>query len=210
MAPGLRLAGLGNAMNTIWAAFFTLAVGGAVLARFIDLPDHLGLVLSLTAMAVIIVELTRAFALLHEANKFSADDSGSYGRLHIVAHVVPLAYLVVHHFGHVGAMVNLAFLVPFLLFYYTGRRLWQALFARFALKHYRMFVLGNTGLMVALTVTGILALFIPGRVGSGAYTGAVLGYFSVHFLITGFVMLRLGKDVRREQRGSAAEQPSST
>jgi len=185
------------------AGVATLTVSGLLLCRFLEASDSVILLLFLTAVVAVSVLLVHGFVLNGKIVKSETVRNGFFGRVHIVAHIIPLSYLIAQYLGHVTFVLNLAYLVPFLFFYYSGRCLWKMLFARFGTKLYRFFVLGNTGMMIGLTVLFVLGLVYPERLEPADFSRFVLGYFAVHFLLTGIAIMQIELDFQRESSSPA-------
>ena len=180
------------------AGVATLTVSGLILARFLDASDFVILVLFSLAVVAVSALLVHGFVLARKIVESETGPNRFLVRAHIVAHIIPLSYLIVQYLGDAMFALNLAYLVPFLFFYYSGRRLWKILFARFGTKMYQFFVFGNTGMMTGLTVLSVLGLVFPTRFGPAPFSWAVLGYFAVHFLVTGIAIMQIDLDLKRQ------------
>lgn len=189
----------------IVAGIATLTVSGLILFRFLDGFAVIVFVLFLIALVTVSALLVHGLALTRKIVKSETRYNGFFGRAHIIAHIVPVSYLIVQYFGHVTLLLNLVYLLPFLFFYYSGRRLWKMLFARFGTKLYQFFILGNTGMMTGLTVLCALGLVYPAGFGPVPFSWAVLGYFAVHFLLTGIAVMRIESDLQGEISSAIAE-----
>lgn len=178
------------------AGVATLTVSGLILALFLDASDSIILVLFLPAVVAISALLVHGFVLTRKIVSSETGRNRFFVRAHTVAHIIPLSYLIAQYLGHATFVLNLAYLVPFLFFYYSGRCLWKVLFARFGTKMYQFFVFGNTGMMTGLTVLSVLGLVFPTRFGTAPFSWAVLGYFAVHFLLTGITIIQIERDLK--------------
>lgn len=182
-----------------WAAgVATLTVSMLILARFLDAPDSIILALFLPAVVVMGALLVHGFILTRKIVKSETGLNRFYVRAHIVAHIIPLSYMITQYLGYTTFALNLAYLLPLIFFYYTGRRLWKILFTRFGTKMYLFFVFGNTGMMTGIIMLTVLGLIFPARFGPAPFSWAVLGYFAVHFLLTGIAIMQIERDLNRQ------------
>ncbi|MBW2733010.1 MAG: hypothetical protein JRH20_11515 [Deltaproteobacteria bacterium] len=116
-------------------------------------------------------------------------------RAHVLLHGVPASYLLVQLLVEPSLLVNLIYLVPVLLFFFTGRLTWGAFRQRYTSKMYVLFFKGNSGMMIGLVVFSLIGLFFDEAFGRGAFQGALVGYFSVHLLLVGVAMIKLERDI---------------
>jgi len=183
---------------TPWLAGAASATaGGVIVSCFADASWPVLLPLVLSALAAVSSVLVRGLILTREV--FSARESGrSFATVHIVAHAVPVGYLVASYSDQVSLTLNLYFLLPLLAFFYSGRRMWTLLFARFSTMMYRFFVFGNSGMMSGLVLSILFGLYWPESVGPRAFEVLVRTYFCVHFMLAGVAILRVEADLRRD------------
>lgn len=114
---------------------------------------------------------------------------------HILLHVVPITYLVVQFFIGATLIINTVYLLPFILFFYTGRRTWDGMFNQFGTKMYRVYYFGNTAFMRLCPILLAAGFLVDEPLGTEGFRRAVVGYFSIHFLITGLTMVTIEKDI---------------
>jgi len=176
------------------AGVATSTVGGLILALFVDASVSVILVLFSLAVVAITALLAHGFVLTGKIAQFETARILFLARAHIVAHIVPLSYLIAHYLGQSTFALNLVYLIPFVFFYYSGTRLWKMLFAQFGTKMYLLFVFGNTWMMAGLIVLSMLGL----RFGPEPFSGSVLGYFAVHFLLSGITIMQIERDLQRQ------------
>ena len=116
-------------------------------------------------------------------------------RAHIILHVVPLIY-VWHEFGReLNLFTHAIYVVPFMLFFYTGMRAWGHLFARTSWKPYKLFDLGNRQFLLLVPLVFLLEVIFPGPKIASFYQRILFIYCAGHFLLLGLVVPRIGKDV---------------
>ena len=180
------------------AGVATLTVSGLILARYLDASDCIILALFFPAVMAISVLLVRGFFLTQKIVNSETGRNRFFVGAHSVAHIIPLSYLIAQYLGHTTLALNLAYLIPFLFFYYSGRCLWKMLYTRFGTMMYQFFVFGNTGMMAGLTMLSILGMVFPARFGPAPFSWAVLGYFAVHFLLTGIAIMQIEQDLKRQ------------
>ncbi|MGB5307181.1 MAG: hypothetical protein WBO57_13150, partial [Gammaproteobacteria bacterium] len=116
----------------------------------------------------------------------------------ILLHLVPSSYLLLKLFTEITLLVNLVYLVPVMLFFLTGRYTWNVAYARFGSKIYRIFVAGNTVLLIWCPVLVGLDSLSSGSFGSDVFYFVLLGYFSIHLLFTGPTVVKINKDLADE------------
>lgn len=114
---------------------------------------------------------------------------------HIVLHIVPASYAVVQFLIGTSLLINTIYLLPLVLFFYTGRQTWEEMFRQFGKKMYRIYYLGNTALMLGLPILLALGLLIDESLGTEGFRQATVGYISIHFLVTGLTMISIEKDI---------------
>lgn len=179
----------------ITAVGATLTVAAVILAGLLQAPDRVVVGLFCVAAFPVGVLLVRGYALSRELAALDSSTDRHLGKVYVLAHTIPVSYLVALYIEQSSVVLNLIFFVPFLFFYYTGRRLWGMLHRRFGISVYKFFFLGHSGLMAGVTVGMLLALIYPRCVGPSAFTGLSLFYLAGHFLLTGVAIDRLTQDL---------------
>lgn len=123
---------------------------------------------------------------------------------HIVLHIVPASYAVVQFLIGTSLLINTIYLLPLVLFFYTGRQTWEEMFRRFGRKMYRIYYLGNTALMLGLPILLALGFLIDESLGTDGFRQATVGYISIHFLVTGLTMISIEKDILGQDANTIA------
>lgn len=177
----------------------TLTIAGLIIAAWVEsfrpsIPWWFLLAAISTGML-----LWHAFFLMRQIGLSETPLNAFLGSAHVAAHIIPLSYFVAAYFGYIAQWVDAVYLPLFLFFYYSGWRLWIMLFTRFKTKLYAFFILGNFGMLTGIPVPFILELGCPERFGAMLFIGMLLGYFAVHFLLTGLTVDLIEKDFQREQ-----------
>lgn len=146
------------------------------------------------AAVAICTLLTRVFRLTAQHKDWSSS-SRHWMQGHVLLHLVPLSYLVLQFFGTSSLQVNGLYLLPVLLFFFSGRQTWRVLFEQFESKIYRVFYLGNTGMMAGHVVLIGLGVLYDARFGAEFFCRALVAYSSIHLLILGFAVLKIESDL---------------
>ena len=123
---------------------------------------------------------------------------------HIVLHIVPASYAVVQFLIGTDILINTIYLIPLVLFFYTGRQTWEEMFRRFGKKMYRIYYFGNTALMLGLPILLAFGLLIDESLGTEGFRQATVGYISIHFLVTGLTMISIEKDILGQDANTIA------
>ena len=153
----------------------------------------------LAGMAVVAIctLLLRVFRLASRHEVWSPV-SRNWIRGHVMLHLVPMSYLVLQFFSQPSLQFNEFYLLPVLLFFFSGRQTWRVLFEQFGSKIYRVFYLGNTGMMVGHMVLMSLGVFYDAQFGTSVFCRTLASYTSIHFLILGFSVLKIERDLISE------------
>ena len=116
-------------------------------------------------------------------------------RSHVYLHLVPFSYLALVLQNSPSLSMNLLYYLPVVAFFYSGRRTWRAFFDTFGLKIYRLFYLGNTGMILTLGL--LLGLGYISQQASivAAFEQLFMLYFAVHLLIVGAVVVKIEADI---------------
>jgi hypothetical protein len=114
---------------------------------------------------------------------------------HIVLHIVPASYVPVQFLIGTSLLINTIYLVPVILFFYTGRRTWEEMFRQFGRKVYRIYYFGNTAFMLVLPILLSFGFLIDESFGTEGFRQAMMSYISIHFLVTGLTMICIEKDI---------------
>jgi hypothetical protein len=176
---------------------YTLTVAILIAALLAQAEPWLARAAFLAALAALLAVLGRGVWLIRTLARGEAGPLAGFGLAHILAHAIPLAYLVTAQTGGVDTALNLAYLLPLLVFFYSGRRLWRMLHARFGTPLYRFFAFGNTGLLNGLMLLSALGLLWPQTFAPEVFATVLRAYFAAHFLLTGVAVLRIDLDLRR-------------
>ncbi|MEZ0152822.1 MAG: hypothetical protein AB9Q18_11145 [Candidatus Reddybacter sp.] len=146
------------------------------------------------AVVAICTLLVRVFHLAAQHNGWgSAPRYWMQG--HVLLHLVPLSYLVLQFFSQPSVQVNGLYLLPVLLFFFSGRQTWRVLFEQFGAKMYRVFYLGNTGMMTGHVLLMGLGVLYDARFGTEFFCRTLVAYTSIHLLILGFAVLTIERDI---------------
>lgn len=114
---------------------------------------------------------------------------------HIILHFVPVSYVVLQFFFGATLLLNTLYLLPFVLFFYTGRRTWDELFRLFGRKMYRVFYFGNTALMRVSPVLLAFGFLVDEALGAEGFRRVMLVYSGIHFLMAGWTMICIKEDI---------------
>ena len=124
---------------------------------------------------------------------------------HIVLHIVPASYVVLQSLIGTTLLINTVYLLPVILFFYTGRRTWGGMFKQFGRKMYRIYYLGNTAFMRACPIMLAFGFLVDESIGTEVFRRAIVGYFSIHCLITGLTMISMEKDILSQNASAIAK-----
>ncbi len=116
-----------------------------------------------------------------------------WGRWHFFLHLVPAGYLGLSFYTEPAFTVDALFLVPFMFFFWSGRKTWDGFYQKFGSRMYRVFYLGNTALLAWCPILLALAIISEDRFGAW-YNEALVGYFIIHFLLCGVTMIKVERD----------------
>ena len=172
----------------------TAAMVVLVLAWASDVAVNLLYVPAGLAVLASTLLLIRIFRLTTRQERWSS--SACYWiQAHLVLHLVPLSYLILLILKPPSLQANILYLLPVLLFFYSGRKTWQVLFEQFGSKVYRVFFAGNTGMMVGHVVLISLGAFYDTWFGTELFCRALVGYFTIHLLILGAAVVKIENDL---------------
>jgi len=143
-----------------------------------------------------VMSLLVRVALLSDNKKYWTKRQLIVIRAHIFFHLVPFSYLALHLEVRPSLSMNLLYYLPIMVFFYTGRRTWQSFFTAFGSKVYKLFYLGNTGMMLSLSAVLVLGLLTEEAVITAFFHALFTLYFSVHLLIVGAVVIKIESDLR--------------
>ncbi len=115
-------------------------------------------------------------------------------KANFLLHLAPAGYLILYFFTPPTLPINAMFVLPLALFFYTGRRTWQAMHEQFGGKLYKIFVKGNTIFIFNLPLFLLLGLTFKESLGTQAFKGLVVGYFAGHLLFTGYTVLKMERE----------------
>ena len=192
-------------MLKLSAIIATIAVACLILATLLSGSTKIIVALFISAAAAIAVLLFLAYSLL------AALKTGPWPQIqrsifaHIVLHIVPASYVVLQFLIGTTLLINTLYLLPVILFFYTGRRTWAGLFNQFGTKMYRIYYFGNTALMQVCPIFLALGFLVDKAIGTDGFRQAIVGYFSIHCLITGLTMIRMEKDILGQHTSAIAK-----
>ena len=156
----------------------------------------LGLLYGLAGLAVLSAGLLMLKVFRLASRQASWKPSIRYWvKAHVFLHLVPLSYLVLQFFSQPTLQTNGLYLLPVLLFFFSGRQTWRVLFEQFGSKTYRVFFAGNTGMMVGHVVLISLGVFYDSRFGADFFCRVLTGYFVIHLLILGAAVVKIEADL---------------
>lgn len=190
-------------MLKLTAIIATLAVACLLLVVLLNGPAKLIGALFIAAAAAMAVLLFLAYSLI-------APLTGSWIQIkrsilaHIVLHTVLASYVALQFLMTTTLLINTIYLLPIVLFFYTGRRTWAGLFDLFGRKMYRIYYFGNTALMQTSPILLALGFLVDESIGTDGFRQATVGYFSIHCLITGLTMIYMEKDILSQKASEIA------
>ena len=182
-------------MTRFIALVSTLSVLSFLLVHFLSGPTTLAHLLFGLATVAITILLVRVYAVMSMFE--CAEHAVHHYRMrgHILLHLIPSSYLILAFFTQPTLFINLLYLPLVMLFFWTGRQTWRALYEQFGSKMYLFFYKGNTGMLVALTVLLGLGVIYDETFGSEVFRRTLLGYFTIHLLLIGVAVMKIEKDV---------------
>ena len=181
-------------MTRYMAYLSTLTVLAFILVFGADGEPNL--LYGLAGLAVLSMGLLMMQVFRLTAKQVSWEPSVRYWvQVHVLLHLVPLSYLVLQFFSQPTLQTNGLYLLPVLLFFFSGRKTWQVFFEQFGSKMYRIFFAGNTGMMVGHVVLISLGFFYDSRFGTAFFCRALTGYFTIHLLILGAAVVKIEADL---------------
>lgn len=187
--------GYGQDKRVFWVAGVAVSsVVGSIGAWLFDARPAISAAIALVALSSLGYLLLRGFVLVREMVRSETGWARYLAPIHIVAHLIPMLYLVAAYNDSATSERNLTFLAPLLLFFYTGMRLWKLLYARFGTQLYAFFIFGNRGMLTAVVVLSVVGLLFPRSVGPAVFERVFLIYFAIHFLLTGPSVMIMSAD----------------
>ena len=180
------------------AVISTLLVLAFLLTTFIDNSFRLSNLLILVSGGSIVFLLIRVYILISRVKNLWSDWETHIIRGHILLHIVPLSYLILHLFIAVTFLINLLYAVPVFLFFFTGRLTWSILYAQFGSKMYYFFYKSNTALLIGPTVLLILGVLYKEMYVTNFYHRILLVYFIIHILLIGVAVVKIETDMGDE------------
>ncbi len=190
--------------SIILAIVLIVAIPSGLINGALDGPYSLSLAFWALAGAAIFIVLIRAYNIGTKIDKISGTKRKHTVHAHILLHAIPLTYFPVASGVAAGRALDAIYLIPIVLFFITGVRTWKICYQILGTKLYRLFQLGNMQMLVFLPVS--LAIDLAGwpTQEAKAFYSLMLGYFTVHFILTGITIPLLGRDVRRHEAASSA------
>lgn len=114
---------------------------------------------------------------------------------HIILHIILASYALVQFLIDTSLLINTIYLFPLIIFFYTGRRTWDEMFRQYGKKVYRIYSAGNTSLMIGLPILLACGFLIDKSLGTEGFRRAIVSYASIHFLVSGWTMIYIEKDI---------------
>jgi len=116
-------------------------------------------------------------------------------RAYILLHLVPASFLGGQLFLKMTPLNSYFYLVPVMLFFWTGRRSWGALYEISGSLMYQIFYRGNTGMLVSCPLLLALGVAFPEMFGVEIFRRLLVIYYTIHFLLTGVAVMHIDKDI---------------
>lgn len=116
-------------------------------------------------------------------------------RAHVWLHVVPGGLLLSNLVQGPVPLLNILCVVPLMLFFWTGRVTWKSLYAIFGASIYRIFLAGNTGMMIGLPVLLLIGRLVDQPFFAAAFDRVFLLYAAVHFLVAGPAIVKIDTEL---------------
>jgi len=176
-----------TAVLTTFVALGFLTTG---LMGFSMLANVLFLLMLLGVMGLLV-----SLLLLPGNNKLWSKRQLMHLRTHVCLHLVPFSYLALQLETSPSLSANAWYYFPLAVFFYTGRRAWQAFFKVFGSKIYKLFYLGNTGMMVSLGILLGLGYLSKEATIMASFHRLFMLYFGVHLLIVGAIVIKIENDI---------------
>lgn len=115
-------------------------------------------------------------------------------RLHVATHIVPAAFALATFFGNPIERVSPLWIIAFALFFYSGRRTWQALQTGFPSPIYFIFKRGNTAVLVMSVMLSVIATALQSNLLFAFVAGVLKLYVSIHFVLMGIAISKIDHD----------------
>lgn len=184
---------LRNTLAPLLITAVLLSMGLALSAP--DLPLF-GAVVGLTSLLamVVLADISNQFAQIQRLAP-EADLRGA--KANIWLHIAPISYVV--HLATTGGDPpnSYIYLVPMMLFFYSGRSCWSVLHRVLNRKLYGFFVKGNTSLLIWLPIACAARYFDLYDNADFLYQRLVIGYFVGHLLFMGPITTLLERDIKK-------------
>lgn len=184
-------------MTRFFAFVATLSILAFMAVYAGDGAVYLAYVLAGVAMLAVTVLLSGVFLLVSRNQRWNRAVR-YWMQAHVLLHLVPVSYLVLQFFTRPSLQINLFYLAPVLLFFYSGRQTWRVLFEQFGSRMYRVFLLGNTGMMAGHVVLISLGVVFDAKFGAEFFCRVLLAYFTIHLLILGVAVVKIERDLRAD------------
>jgi len=190
---------------------------GLLIVQFYGLDSRFSELFYIGIVIAVVLLLMRGFILVSNIQETETFKVISMLRAHIVLHLFPIVYLWFQMFSNTQGVYGLIWIVPFIIFFYTGRRSWLALFKCYQSKMYYIFIRGNTGMIFTLSILSILSClallfempvtweFVSQALSFKCHINFLLPinffnrllsiYFLIHFLLIGLAILKIDWDV---------------
>lgn len=182
-------------MTRLIAVVSTLSIAGFLLVYFPGGPVALAYLLFGVAAGSIMILLVRVYTVVSKYEGAGHGAAHQYRmRGHILLNVIPSSYVILQFVAQPTITVDLLYLPPVMLFFWTGRQTWSALYEQFGSKLYQFFCKGNTGMLVGLPVLLGLGMLYDETIGGGFFRRVLLSYFAIHLLLIGVAVVKIEKD----------------
>jgi len=175
----------------------TFAVACLMLAVLLNGPTAVIVALFISAAAATTVLLFFGYSLIAHLTTDPWIRIKRNILAHIVLHIVPASYVALQFLTGATLLINTVYLLPLILFFYTGRRTWAEMFKQSGRKMYRIYYFGNTALMRVCPILLACGFLVDEPIGTEWLQRSIVIYSSIHFLITGWTMFNIEKDILR-------------
>ena len=116
-------------------------------------------------------------------------------RLHVATHIVPAAFALATLFGDPIERASPLWIVAFALFFYSGRRTWQALQTGFPSPIYFVFKRGNSAMLGMSVMLTVIATALQSNILFAFVAGVLKLYVSIHFVLMGIAISKIDHDL---------------
>lgn len=171
-----------------------LSIVTAMTTYFLQGPSKIILIFSIIAAATIIFFMINIYRLAEKIEAGPTREKHFRMRGHVMSHVIPVAYFTTHYFMEATLLSNVFYLIPLMLFYYTGKLTWTELYKEFGSSMYKIFNMGNSSLLIMSPLMLGLGL-VNAKMFGQMFQNTQVGYFTTHILLAGIAYLKIKNDV---------------